>query len=205
MTSLQEAGDHHARVTTAARRSLASPGADVHVQASSPYSDEATALDGVIDIGQDRCRLDGPSGDLVFDGPETYERLEDGRWRHHVGTPGTHGLLHPRWMLDAIAATSWAEPAEQGAYAFGIDHPTIDRLVDVGVDPDWWISALVTIDDNERVSWTQVTLQQGPDPGASMWLALTLSYRSDAPAIELPTHTVESEDYLREVGHPRES
>ena len=83
---------------------------------SVPEYDGHVEYCGVVDFDSDRCRLDGHSyvadevapSSIIVDGSATFSREPDGRWIFTGGPVGTHGMLHPSGLLDALvqAATS---------------------------------------------------------------------------------------------------
>jgi hypothetical protein len=191
-------------VREAVERTLAEPGAAVVVSARSKlaYQGMELRLEGEVDFGTDRCRLDGPAGAVVCDGPVQFSQLADGRWARQ-GEPGRWSNVHPRWGLELLAhCTSTVRETSPGRFAVDFDPVRAAAITHAGMAPEWAAGGSADLDDAGRVRHIGVRLE-APD-AALDWAIDFADFGPPAPialppetaVVELAAHVAE----LRELG-----
>ena len=116
-------------------------------------------LEGEVDFASDRCRLDGPTGAVVCDGPTQYSQLPDGRWTSQ-GEPGRWSNVHPRWGLELLArCISDARETEHGHYIVDFDPIRAAAITHAGLAPEWAADGSADLDDTGRVTHIGIRLE----------------------------------------------
>jgi hypothetical protein len=197
-----------AELASAARRTMRG-GARVTLtcRTSVPEFDACSDLSGVVDFDSDRCRLSGrirageesAPQEEIFDGSTSYSRQADGRWTFTTGAVGTHGMLHPTWLLLAlIDAQSSARLNEVGAYEVGLNYDQLNALADIGLAPDWESTAIVECSRAKRVSSVTCTHRSREDPAHHIEIRCWIAEPSAVGAVDLPDvkSTIALRDYV---------
>lgn len=160
-----------------------------------PDYDAQLAFSGIVDFDTDRCRLAGESHaegesekqSVILDGPTTYTRGQDGRWTVTRGGAGTHGMLHPRGLLDALAdAQTSAVASAPDSVEVGLDHDALNAAADAGLAPEWRSAAVVQLSPTGRIARVTLTHRSREDPDAWIEVDCTITEPERVGAIDLP-------------------
>jgi hypothetical protein len=186
-------------VKEAVERTLAEAGASVVVSARSKlaYEGMELRLEGDVDFATDRCRLDGPTGAVVCDGPVQYSQLPDGRWTRQ-GEPGRWSNVHPRWGLELLAhCTATVRETAPGRFAVAFDPVRAAAITHAGMAPEWAAEGDAALDDAGRVTQIGVRLE-APDAALDWRIAFTdfrgpgpIALPPDEAVVELAAHVDE--------------
>jgi hypothetical protein len=163
---------------------------------------ERLSVSGIIDFESDRCQLDGDATHLRMVGAKTYQQLDDGRWSWQEGAPGSRGMFHPRWILEALRGAQISSRAlSENEFAVELDRVALARLVDAGVSPTWNANAGVELDVAGRVCQVTFCLTTAEESVPSMCVSYELSDFGAEAAVELPeaTTTISLADHLLEL------
>jgi hypothetical protein len=177
-------------VKEAVERTLAEPGAAVVVSARSKltYEGMELRLEGHVDFATDRCRLDGPTGAVVCDGPLQYSQLNDGRWTRQ-GEPGRWSNVHPRWGLELLArCTATVRETAPGRFAIEFDPVRAAAITHAGMAPEWAAEGEAGLDDAGRVTHIGVRLE-APDAALDWGIAFA-DFGPPAPIVLPPAMAV---------------
>jgi hypothetical protein len=203
-------GDVGAAVATAVAATVSgSARVVVGVDMALDEPSERLSVSGIIDFESDRCQLDGDATHLRMVGAKTYQQLDDGRWSWQEGAPGSRGMFHPRWILEALRGAQISSRAlSENEFAVELDRVALARLVDAGVSPTWNANARVELDVTGRVCQVTfclttaeelLTTAEGSVP--SMCVSYELSDFGAEAAVQLPeaTTTISLADHLLEL------
>jgi hypothetical protein len=179
-----------------------------------PDYDDHQAYTGIVDFESDRCRLDGEpyvedeteARSVILDGSTTYAPEHHGRWTFTRGAAGTHGMLHPRGLLDALvhAQTSVIASGEHSVEV-GLDHEALNAAAGAGLAPDWESTAVVQLSPSGRIARVTLTHRSREDPNAWIQVDCSISEPDRVGAIDLPASemTISLQDYIeQEHGQP---
>jgi hypothetical protein len=196
-------GDAGAAVAAAAAATVSgSARLAVGVDMAFDEPSERLSVSGIVDFESDRCQLDGDATHLRMVGSKTYQQLDDGRWSWQEGAPGTRGMFHPRWMLEALRRAQVSSRAlSETEFAVELDRAALARLVDAGVAPEWNANAHVELDAAGRVCQVTYCLTTAEESVPSMRVSYELSDFGAHAAVQLPdaTTTISLADHLLEL------
>ena len=166
-----------------------------------PYEPHSSSLRGRVDFDQGRCFLAGPDGRWILDVADEYH-FQDGRWILAKGSPGTHAMIHPAWLLGLLArddAVTSATETDGGEIVAELDVDVADRTASAGIWPEWRLIARLHVENGRISRMVLDTLDQtSPRPVTSE--EFRLSPRQSIAAVELPPAecVVLSETYIEE-------
>ena len=194
-------GDPRAVVTAAVGHTI-DGSARISVRASLPFAFLPDGeFRGVVDFASDRCQLTGP-GRLVLDGPATYTQLDDGRWTHQDGPPGTWALLHPRGALEGLRrACITAVARGERRFSIELDRDALDEIAALGLAAAWTVSACVALDEKQRIRNLDLTFSDPSEPDGSMRVIFEFENFGDPVSIDLPpaSSTIPLADHIAEI------
>ena len=186
----------------AVARTLRERGAHAVVAARSKLAYQGSAmelrLEGRIDFAADRCRLDGPTGAVVCDGPTQYSQLPDGRWTRQ-GEPGRWTNVHPRWGLELLArcTTSEKETAPR-RFELEFDPKLAAAITHAGIASEWAAGGSAQTDEEGRVTRIEVRLEA--DDAALNWTITFDAFGPGEPIALPPTEkVVELSEHIEEL------
>jgi hypothetical protein len=179
------------RLAAAVERILTRP-ARVRVSVRGQFKNGFDDVDlrGAVDFATDRCALDGERDQTMsvrLAGPDTYARLEDGRWTLDQGPPGSWGLFHPRAPLEAILRAREAVVAlPDGRLRVELNRDELDRIVSAGVSLAWTPHAEVAMDEHGDLSSVQLVLVARNDSNAWLRTLFEFEPRNGRVIVDLP-------------------
>jgi hypothetical protein len=181
----------------------------VSVRAEFENAFDDVDLRGVVDFNTDRCALDGEEDGTMstrLAGPDTYARLEDGRWTLDHGRPGTWGLFHPHAPLEAVRrARERAVALPDGRFHVDLNRDELDQIISAGISKAWRPHAEVSVNEHGDLSSVQLVLVDENDSNA--WIHTLFEFeRCDGPVVvDLPPAemTITTIEHIEELQRHR--